>query len=174
MRARLAAQKIPFARIEMTREVDIRYTMQLSEVTTPVRDGFLSTQDVEQIGNDFDALYEQLYGKGAGYREAGLQIITYRMFAVGYLPFKPLLPEIPSKTSDTIAPKSNRRVLLDITVGWQDTPIFDYTSLRAGHEITAPAIIEAPTTTVAVPPGATASVDRLGNLIMRFQSEVKR
>ena len=172
LRQRLAAQNIPFSHIELTREVDIRYTLQLSEVTTPVSAGDFSDHDVARIGDDFETLYEQLYGKGAGYREAGLQIISYRVFGVGYLPFKPVLPDIERKTTDHIAPKSHRRVLLDITVGWQDTPIYDYADLRAGHELAAPAIIEAPTTTVVVPPGARATVDRLGNLIMRFQAEV--
>lgn len=168
LKTRLAAQGIPFARIEMSREIDMRYTLQLSEVTTPVPAEYLDADGVERIGVAFETLYEQLYGKGAGYREAGLQIITYRVFAVGHMPFKPVLPEIPAKTSDVVPAKERRPVLLDLAVGWQDTPIYDYSLLRAGHVLAGPAIVEAPTTTVVVPPGATGSVDALGNMIMRF------
>lgn len=170
--ARMAAQEIPFSRIEMSREIDIRYTMQLAEVTTPVAGGHLSEDEVLRIGTDFETLYEQLYGKGAGFREAGLQAITYRVFAVGHLPFKPVLPEIAARGTDEAAPKGRRRVMLDVAAGWRDTPIYDYHALRAGHRLAGPAIIEAPTTTVAIPPGADAVVDRLGNMIIRYAKRV--
>ena len=167
--ARMAAQCLEFTHVEMYREVDIRYTMQFAEVTTPVARGDLVEADVAQIGADFEMLYEQLYGKGAGYREAGLQVITYRVFAVGHMPFKPVLPRIADATGEPIAAKEHRRVFLDVSAGWQDTPIYDYDALRCGHAFDGPAVIEAPTTTVAVPPGATASVDHLGSMIIRFE-----
>jgi N-methylhydantoinase A len=165
----MAAQCLEFTHVEMYREVDIRYTMQFAEVTTPVARGDLVEADVAQIGADFEMLYEQLYGKGAGYREAGLQVITYRVFAVGHMPFKPVLPRIADATGEPIAAKEHRRVFLDVSAGWQDTPIYDYDALRCGHAFDGPAVIEAPTTTVAVPPGATASVDHLGSMIIRFE-----
>jgi N-methylhydantoinase A len=127
----------------------------------------LTEADVEGIGERFEAAYEQLYGKGAGYREAGLQVMTYRVFATGYMPIKPVLPDVATTTSERIEPKSYRRALLDIAVGWEQTAVYDYGSLNAGDRVAAPAIIEAPTTTVVVPPGTSATVDRLGNLVLR-------
>ena len=53
---------------------------------------YLTEGEVLGIGDDFEALYERLYGKGAGFREAGLQLITYRVFGTGHLPFRPSLP----------------------------------------------------------------------------------
>ncbi|MER6874769.1 hypothetical protein ABT279_31900, partial [Amycolatopsis sp. NPDC000673] len=52
--------------------------------------------------------------------------------------------------------------------GRQPAAIYDYRALGAGHEIHGPAVVEAPTTTVALPPGTQATVDRLGNLVIRF------
>jgi len=41
------------------------------------------------IATGFGELYERLYGKGSGFAEAGLQLITYRTQAMGMLPIRP-------------------------------------------------------------------------------------
>jgi N-methylhydantoinase A len=168
VRRQLDAQELRFESVTLQRSMDIRFTLQLAEVETPVKNGELTDADVAQIANDFERLYEQLYGEGSGFREAGLQAITYRVLAVGELPFSPRLPEIERRNGSEPEVKSVRRVLLDPQAGWAETPIYDYGSLRAGHEIAGPAVIEAPTTTVAVPAGTHGAVDELGNVIMRF------
>ena len=65
-------------------------------------------------------------------------------------------------------PSSPRRVFLDARRGWQDADIYDYRDLAAGHELKGPAVVEAPTTTVALPEGCIGRVDRLGNLVIRY------
>ncbi len=167
---RLAAQRVPFSRVELNREIDIRYTMQLAEVATPVGDGALDEPAVQRIADGFEELYARLYGKGAGFREAGIQFITYRVFATGHLPYEPHLPEIKRASGPVSAAlKGHRRALLDLQAGWRDTAIYDYAKLECGHELEGPAIIEAATTTVSIPPGAAGNIDRLGNIIIRFQ-----
>ncbi len=170
LRRTLEEQRIPFSSITMSREIDIRYTLQLAEVSTPVKPGELADRDVLDLSNAFEELYHKLYGKGTGYREAGIQFITYRVFAVGYLPFKPRLPKLPraaGKVESTV--KGKRRALLDSAAGWAETAIYDYEKLGYGHELRGPAIVETPTTTVAIPPRAAATVDILGNLVIDFE-----
>jgi N-methylhydantoinase A len=50
-----------------------------------------------------------------------------------------------------------------------DTAIYDYRKLRSGHQITGPAVIEVPTTTVVVPDGMNGEIDKLGNLVIMTQ-----
>ncbi|MGH7906585.1 MAG: hydantoinase/oxoprolinase family protein, partial [Candidatus Binataceae bacterium] len=153
LRADLAEQRIAFAQVTFAREIDIRYTLQLAEVSTPVKNGALSAHDVAAIGDDFENLYGRLYGKGTGYREAGLQCITYRVFVTGYLPFKPSLPDLPRAGGGVDeAIKGKRRAMLDSATGWAETSVYDYEKLAFGHVLRGPAIVEAPTTTVAIPP----------------------
>jgi N-methylhydantoinase A len=47
-----------------------------------------------------------------------------------------------------------------------DTPVFDGASLRAGHRIAGPAVIEEPTTTIVVYPGMTAEVSPSLNYLL--------
>lgn len=165
--AQLEAQNLRFSTVDYRSEADLRYTMQLAEVETPVPSSPLDENGLIEVGQAFSNLYERLYGKGAGFADAGLQLITYRTRAVGQLPIRPRLSEI-SAGSGSPVPSSSRQVYLDAQVGWQDADIFDYRALAAGHEIKGPAVVEAPTTTVALPEGTIGSIDRLGNLVIRY------
>ena len=164
---RLNAQGLRFASVRYEREADLRYTMQLAEVSTSVAAGPLDDEGVAQIGRDFEARYETLYGEGTGFPDAGLQVITYRVRAVGALPIAPALPDHAIASGD---PESSgrREVYLDVRAGRAPADIYDYRALRTGHRVDGPAVVEAPTTTVALPPGTRAEVDRLGNLVVRF------
>ena len=50
--------------------------------------------------------------------------------------------------------------------GWQDVDVYRYADLRAGQVFTGPAVVEADTTTLAVPEGTDAAVDHLGNIVL--------
>ncbi|MDT7578498.1 MAG: N-methylhydantoinase [Pseudonocardiales bacterium] len=165
----LDRQGVKFATVELHREIDMRYAMQLAEVTAPVANGPLDTAAVEDAAAAFEERYAALYGAEAGFREAGIQAITFRVRGIGVLPFSPAFPEIPAAASadPTDAQVGTRPVCLDAAAGFVDTAIYDYRELRAGHVLTGPAIVEVPTTTVVVPGGTTATVDRLGNLSIR-------
>ncbi|GAA1459088.1 hydantoinase/oxoprolinase family protein [Williamsia maris] len=166
VRAALSRQGLSFTSIEVEREIDMRYTMQLAEVATSLPEGALDSTSVAHASDLFEQRYADLYGKDSGFREAGIQAITYRVRATGVLPFSPTLPEVKSADSpDASAARiGSRKVCLDGRVGFVDSDIYDYSKLAAGHVLTGPAIVEVPTTTVVVPHGTTGTVDRLGNL----------
>lgn len=166
VRAGLERQGVTFSTVELHREIDMRYSMQLAEVTAPVADGPLGMPEVEAAADAFEKRYAELFGRDAGFREAGIQAITFRVRAVGVLPFSPELPPVPAATSEAVG-FTSRPVQLDARLGYVDTPVHDYRELRAGHVLHGPAIVEVPTTTVVVPGGTTGTVDHLGNLSIR-------
>ena len=170
-RERLESQGIDFESISIRREIDVRFTMQLNVLAVSVKNGHLTDEEVEEIVEDFEEKYEELYGEGTGFALAGFQFINYRVFITGELADKPSLHERPKANGKPVtdAIKEKRKVLLDPKLGWQETPIYDYGKLLAGHEIEGPAVIETPTTTVVIPAEAKgASVDRLGNVIIQL------
>ncbi|CAA9394387.1 MAG: N-methylhydantoinase A, partial [uncultured Chloroflexia bacterium] len=170
LRRRLDAQGVEFEEVEFRREIDLRYTMQIFEVPTPVKNGNLGEEDVTRIVSDFEDKYHALFGKGTGYSEAGYQFITYRVFATGRLPVKPRLPEVERANGTGLdeAEKERRGVFLDSRIGRQETPIYDYSGLRHGYVIGGPAVVEAPTTTVVIPAKTSGTVDHLGNIVIRY------
>lgn len=166
---RISDQGLSFTEVRFEREADIRYTMQLAEVSTPVPGGQLDDNAVHEVGVQFETLYEKLYGKGTGFSDAGLQVITYRVRAIGCLPARPRLPELKRECRDP-RPRATRQVFLDVRHRWERTPIYDYRDLGTGALIDGPAVVEAPTTTVAIPRGCAGEVDRLGNLVLRYDA----
>ena len=166
---RLAAQALNFSEVVRNREVDMRYTMQLAEVTTPVAADKYTAESLDRLGDQFGKQYERLYGPGSGFADAGLQLITYRSEAIGVLPIRPRLSAA-AVSSGEPSRTGTRRVYLDTTVGWEDASVYDYSTLGHGHEFAGPAIVEAPTTTVAIPRGCRGVVDRLGNLAIRYDA----
>jgi N-methylhydantoinase A len=174
LRQRMQEQGLQFAgAVVFQREADIRYTLQLTEVATPVPNSQLTVSVMEQVGRDFERLYEDLYGKGSGFADAGMQLITYRVRATGALPIRPKLQELPP-TRQSLRPVGTRKVFLDVRHRWQEAAIYDARTLPIAAIITGPAVVEAPTTTVAIPEGCTATVDRFGNLSLRFSSPAKQ
>ncbi|RDI55937.1 hydantoinase/oxoprolinase family protein [Nocardia mexicana] len=169
LRQRLRDQGLRFETVTYEREADIRYTMQMAEVSTPVPGGQLAGDDIAGVGSEFERRYESIYGKGSGFADAGLQVITYRVRAVGHLPIRPILPEHAVHQGDPV-PRGTREVFLDVVHGREAAAIYDYTALGAGHRLVGPAVVEAPTTTVALPRGTEATVDRLGNLVITYRS----
>jgi N-methylhydantoinase A len=173
LRERLRTQGIPFTDIEMRRELDLRYTAQMFEVPTPVNGGDLDEAGLETVIRDFDELYASLFGAGTGYRDAGYQLINHRVFGIGRVAFKPQLPTVPqAATPDASgAVTGTRPVFLDSRLGWETTTIYDYRRLTHGHTLSGPAIVEAGTTTVVVPRGATARVDGLCNIVLHLDND---
>jgi N-methylhydantoinase A len=168
VRRRLDDQGLTYRDVRLTREIDIRYTMQMFEVPTPVTPGDIDATIVHSVTEAFEDRYAALYGEGTGFREAGMQAITYRAYGVGQLPLKPDLPQ--AAVAETQAPPvhERRRALLDLQDGWQQVDVYNCSVLASGHSFQGPAIVEAPTTTVVVPQGAIATVDRLGNLVLNY------
>lgn len=113
-----------FHDVTLQREVDLRYSMQVTELATPVPDGEFSERTGEEILQRFEEQYERINGSGAGYREAGVQAITYRVRAKAGLGFPVVLPEVPESDGPDPAAAllGERSVCLDSQIGFETTP----------------------------------------------------
>lgn len=172
--ALLERQAVPVEGIEFYRELDMRYGLQLGEVTTPIASGPITTEALEEGVAKFEELYERLFGKGSGYREAGIHGITFRVRGVGVLNVEPNFEDMGGGETISVedAVITHRPVRLDGARGYVDTPIYNYRLLRPGHLITGPAIIQVPTTAVVIPHDMHGLIDRFGNLRIDTQSNV--
>lgn len=164
---RIARQEVAFETVTYRREIDVKYTLQLAEVSVAVPDGQITADTITEIERAFGETYARLYGEQSGFPDAGMQAMTCRCFVTGTLPFRPVLPAAdPADGGPRIS--AQRRALLDPLVGFETTPVYSYRDLAVGHAFAGPAIVEADTTTVAVPRGARAEVDHLGNLAIEL------
>ena len=113
--------------------------------------------------------YEQLYGKGSGFADAGLQAITYRLRAVGQLPIRPELPTPPAwQRHAGLSSGSRRFSWISSTAGSQRRSTITRTSRRGTSCPDPPSSRRRPRPWRFRPAGCGARVDRLGNLVIRF------
>jgi N-methylhydantoinase A len=151
--------------------VDLRYCRQVHEVTTQVHAPTpLDAAGLAKLVDDFEALYERKFGKGSAYREAGIEMTAFRLTARGLMP-RPKLPVEEEGPADPSAALIGRRPILDLTAGGMaEGRIYDFTKLRPGNEVTGPAVIHTPITTIALHSGHRARMDSLRNIVVTTDS----
>ncbi len=150
---------------EIVRSIDVRYRYQVHELNVPLPAGAkeLVAQDLDRLYDDFDIAYEQSYGKGSGYREAGKEIITFRVTGTGKLP-KRYIKRLPrGENTKARALKASRDVYFEAAGGFVETAIYDFTQIGPGVEVEGPAVIESPVTTIVVNPKDRAVMDEFRN-----------
>ncbi len=152
--------------IRTERVVNMRYRHQVHVIPTPVEGPeVLGAADLEAVTTQFEALYAARYGKEAGYREAGIETVAFHLRGVARLQ-KPLLnDELPGERDPAPAYVETRQSYFGKP---QQARCYDFQRLRAGHQITGPAIVWTPITTIVVQPGQTATCDGRKNIVMTW------
>ncbi|HXG53154.1 MAG TPA: hydantoinase/oxoprolinase family protein [candidate division Zixibacteria bacterium] len=152
--------------IAVARSLDMRYRQQVHELTIPLAPGTaeISEAELEEVYERFDRVYERTYGPGSGYREAGKEIMAFRVVATGRLP-RPRLRKYPLRASRAgAALKGQRQAYFEEAGDFVSTKIYDYDRLSPGDEIEGPAVVETPLTTIVVNPRDRAMVDEYRNV----------
>jgi N-methylhydantoinase A len=168
--AAMARQGAPSAAVGVARWVEMRYRRQMHVLRVPVPGGTLDGAAVDRIAADFEALYARLYGASAAYREAGMEMITYGVDATAKT-HQPELPSLPPAGPDPSAARAGmRRVCWDAARGPEETPIYRGETLRPGNTWHGPAIAEYRGTTLVVPAGWRAELDRYRNVHLTRES----
>jgi N-methylhydantoinase A len=147
---------------QLTRSVDVRYRRQTHELIIGVGERPVTAGLVRDLVDRFEAAYEDTYGKGAGFREAGIEITTFRVDGLGRTR-KPRLPQAPARVA---VPRRERPLYDAAAGGLVGAEIVAWSSLSVGEQIDGPAVLEHPTTTVYVASGQHAAVDHHGNLVI--------
>lgn len=167
--AALAAEGFTAGRVSLEWSVDLRYSRQVHEVTTPVRGAFpIDAGAMQSLADDFEAIYERKYGKGSAYREAGIEMTQFRLTARGLLEH-PELDPMPLAQPDAAAARIGRRpIFVEARSAMIESDIFDFTRLKPGNVVTGPAVIHTPITTIVVQQGQQAHVDAFRNVVIEF------
>jgi len=150
-----------------TYHIDMRYKRQVHEVSIEVPARELTDKDMEASYQSFEQKYEMLFGKGSAYREAGIELVTYRLDVIA-----PAERELKLRKHDKGgrdprgAIKGKREVFFAEENDFVATEIYDGDKLLSGNQIEGPAVVEFPVTTCLVLPGMIAEVDEYENLFI--------
>jgi N-methylhydantoinase A len=115
----------------------------------------------------FHDAHERLYGYCFRDRpEQQVEWVNLRVTGIGPIR-RPRLAGVSG--SGPVAPSGTREVCFDDS--YEPTPTYWRPSLPAGSTVEGPAVIEEYGATVPLHPGFTATVDHLGNLIVRRSTQ---
>jgi N-methylhydantoinase A len=157
--ADFAAEGLPWEEARVQQIAYVRYMMQMEDLTVPSPVPRINTaEDMDKLIAAFESLYEKIYAGVAKRREAGYQILEVGL-VVSVPKVKPKLVKYPLKSARpaTKAVKGTREVFWD--GAWQRATIYDMDGIQPGNEIKGMAIVEAPATTLVVPPSRIARMD---------------
>jgi N-methylhydantoinase A len=158
----LRAEEISEERWEFFFSLDLRYRGQGFEIPVPIGSFPLGDGDFPSVVEEFHCRHGERYGFSN--RNAEIELVNLRLRAVGRTE-KPELPEV-SFTGTLEDAVWERRWVHFAEEGKVRAPVFSREKLPAGAEFPGPAVVEGPESTVLIPPGCRAFVDRFGNLIL--------
>ncbi len=162
-RAWLARERVAQADQSFRCHIDARYQGQNFEVIVPM-------PRVEAGGMDafvtaFHAAHVSEYGYDVA--ERAVEIVNCRLQAVGRVQKAPLRDlDVEGKSEEAVT--ASRTIYHGPTHGWIETPVYARRRLAAGTMLKGPAVIEEMSSTTLLAPDQGATIDRIGNIVIRI------
>lgn len=164
--AKLAGDDVAEADTVIVRSVDMRYRSQTHELIIPVTGDLADPDCLHDLVLLFERTYEETYGKGSGFREAGIELTTFRVAGIG----RTVKPSFRAFTP-TPGAATRTRPVFDVLAGdWCEAVVVDWDAMQPDQQLTGPVVVEHPTTTVYVAHGQRVHVDTIGNLLITPQT----
>ena len=159
----LADSGLP-GQLDTLRSIDMRYGRQTHVVRTEIDNGRIDTASLDTAVENFGREYERIFGRGTGYREAGVELVAFGLSAT-VAAADPVMRQ-PSPSREPV-PTHTRLVYFE---SWVETPVHRIETLNPGREVYGPAVVDGPATTVVVHPGQQVVSDESGSLSLSWRA----
>ena len=157
---RLARDNVDAGNAVLHRTAQMRYVGQTYEIETPIPAGTLDRASLAEVADAFHAAHKQEHGVSS-------DIFAPAFVSLGVAATAPTaaLPDYTRPAGENVvAMKSTRPV--SFAGAWLDCPVYNGQILAPGQRTEGPAILEYLDSVAVLPPGAHATVDPHGNLII--------
>ena len=157
-RAALKAAGVAAPDIRISFGADLRYFGQQNEVSITIAADPRADRDPVPIQAEFERAYFAQYGFNPNH--VAVEIVNWRLTAHG--------PDVERRTSGSPAtrpgaPRSTRTVTLWDSA--REVPVYERNALATGQSVNGPVLIEERETTIVIPPGWRALIDRTASII---------
>jgi N-methylhydantoinase A len=149
-----------------------KYGLQVFEMEAELPLGPVTEATLTELFENFERNYAKRFGAGAGYRDAGIIITSVGVKVHGRVrkPSVVRRPVSDGMPANHPAQNGTRDVYWEELGDRLPTSVWDGSTLTPGTNVTGPAVIELPDTTIVVRPGHRAAIDEFGNAVVRFGS----
>ncbi|MEM0905835.1 MAG: hydantoinase/oxoprolinase family protein [Pseudomonadota bacterium] len=158
---RLSHEGVAKDNVVLARSLDMMYQGQWRSLSVSVPS---PVTDVGALVQSFHQEHEREYNFRRD--DAPVGFFRINLKAVGTVPKADFAVFEP--TGETPPPRETRMVWFDETSP-SETPVYDREGLPAGFIIKGPAVVEQLDSTISIPPGATAEVDKHLNIIIKVE-----
>lgn len=145
------------------RSVSVRYRGQAHHLDVPLPAGDVDEAAVHKLLERFEEQYEALFGAGSAFREAGFELVSARVL----LTARATAGARP-RPADPLVRAAPRPVVFDDPGRPVQCPVWTTAFPAPGQRVEGPCLVVYPGQTLVVPPGATASTDSRGNVIVEL------
>ncbi|MFC1979567.1 hydantoinase/oxoprolinase family protein [Chloroflexota bacterium] len=170
----ISEEGFEFNSIIFTLELEMKYGGQLHvhRIASP-RVFLQSEEDVRAVCDQFGNEYAKTFSRLIVYPAGGIEVNNFLLRAAVPVD-KVELPVYPEggESPPNSAFKGKRPSFWEELGGWADTPVYEQKLLETGNIVTGPALVEAETTTLVLPPRARITVGKHHEILLE-QSEYK-
>ena len=157
------AHRIAVERTTFRHGADMRYVGQSYEIEVRADPAWLAGPERSRLLEAFHRAHERVFGHADPH--APVEVVNLRVQLRGVRPRVPLVEVAAGTGAKAIGA---RRVWLEGRPA--QAQVYERASLGRGDRVIGPAIVEQADTTVLVPAGDAATVDRFGNLLIRREA----
>jgi N-methylhydantoinase A len=150
----------PAKQCRVRREAALRFAGQSYALPVALPPGAVTPATIERLRDDFIRAYRARYHRLNP--DVPLELVSWRVAVTG--PRPTLSIALPPRGSGA-ARKGSRMVYFPEAGRFVRCPVYDRFALAPGGKLRGPAVIEEPESTVVIGPGASAAIDRDGNLM---------
>lgn len=162
-------ERLPTDRLALRRFADLQFRGQVHTVRVPIELEDLDRDDAgEAVIVRFIERYENLYGAGTSYRQAGVEVMTLAIEGIAAMPGAARRWQQTRRGMNRGPAPTERDVQLGDSQGPTRVHVHQAEALGPGDELTGPAIIEAEDTTVFLRAGHRLWLDELANMRIDF------
>lgn len=154
------------SQVVLHREISMKFGRQVNVERIPIPNKAYDEKDIEKIGADFVEFYRSVYGEGAAFVEAGMEIMAIHVTASVPLARPSLVKRPLGPPEADRARKGSRDVYWSEKKSYQVTPVYDGDRLEPGNVISGPALAELATTTIMVPHDSELRIDEYGFFVI--------
>lgn len=162
--ARMHASHVPKDRVTLYRRIDCRYLGQAESMTIDVPGEQLTDSVRDVVIDRFRSEHERQWNFTL---QRPVVVTNLRVRAVGAI--GEYVTGVDTTASGEPKPTGMRRLM--ITDRFESVPCYERASLPQGFDLTGPAVLEEPSTSLVLKAGQTARIDRDGNLVITLRKD---